>query len=78
MRKLEILICFIGLACLFSNSIILFYNFISAYFNNYQIIFKINDFGEANLELIFLPISIILGLYAILTIFKYLPKPKKN
>ena len=77
MRRLKIIICGIGIACLLSNSIFLFYTFISAYFNNYQIIVRINNYGEANLELIFLPISIILGLYAILSIFKYVPKPKK-
>ena len=77
MKQLKILICGIGFACLLSNSFILFYTFIAAYFNNNQIVVTINEIGEANFELVFLPISIILGLYAILTIFKFVPKPKK-
>jgi len=55
----------IGFAFLISNSIILFITFLLAYFNNFEILININNYGEANFELALIPATIILGIYAI-------------
>lgn len=50
----------------FSLSLVLFYTFISAYMSDYDIIVQINEYGEAHIEMIILPITIgfcIIGLW---------------
>jgi len=78
MQRLKILAITIGIACLVSNSIVLFYTFFIAYLNEYKITININNFGEANIEIILIPLSIILGLYSIITFFRLIPKIKKQ
>jgi len=69
------LICGIGLGCLVSNSIVLYITFLWAYFfNGYVFATQINAFGEAHVEFILLPISIILGFYASFSLFNQMLK----
>jgi len=73
--KTKTLLCGIGLTCLLANSLVLYISFLWAYFSNdYVFSARINDFGEAHFEFILLPITIILGLYAIINLFKLMPK----
>ena len=73
--KGKTLLCGIGITCLFANSLVLYISFLWAYFSNdYVFSARINDFGEAHLEFILLPITIILGLYAIISLAKLLPR----
>jgi len=73
------LICGIGLGCLVSNSIVLYATFLWAYFfNGYVFAAQINAFGEAHIEFIMLPISIILGLYASFSLFKQMLKSTQS
>jgi len=66
----------IGSAFLISNSIILFFTFISAYLNNYVITININKFGEAHIEFIFIPFSICIGIYSLYILFRNLKVEK--
>jgi len=76
---LKTLFTIIGLACIVSNSVVLYIAFLWAYFyNNYIFIATINDFGEANLEFIILPASIVLGVYAMSNFFKYIQSESKT
>jgi len=76
---LKTLLCGIGLACLIANTIILLITFLWAYFyNDFVFSARINDFGEAHLELIFLPITLVLGLYASINFFKKQPTKTKT
>ena len=76
---MKTLFTIIGLACLVSNSFVLYIAFLWAYFyNNYIFIAKINDFGEAHLEFIILPASIALGVYAMINFFKYMQSESKT
>jgi len=75
MSQANVLMCGIGITCLIANSIVLYISFLWAYFsNNYIFSARINDLGEAHLEFILLPLSIILGLYAAINLFRYMPK----
>ncbi len=66
---------FIGFACLISNSIILYVTFLWAYlFNDFKLSIDINSIGEAHIEFFLIPITIIIGLYSIRGLIKYLPK----
>lgn len=55
----------IGIIVLLANSVTLYITFLFAYFNNGKIMVHINNYGEANLELILIPVTIILGIYAL-------------
>jgi len=81
MYRVKNIIISIGIACLISNSVVLFYTFFIAYLNNYQVLVNINNFGEAHFEFIFIPISIVLGIYSIISLygnnFKYKGQSKK-
>jgi len=55
----------IGLAILISHAFILYAIFLEAYFNDFVAVFEINVFGEALLEFILMPITLILGFYAV-------------
>jgi len=64
-----------GIACLVANSVILYITFLWAYlFNDYTLSVSINSIGEAHIEFILLPTTIILGLYSIKKLIVYLPK----
>ena len=78
MYLLKNLMIAIGIACLISNSLVLFYTFFIAYLNDYQVLININNFGEAHFEFIFIPISIILGLYSVIALYKLNLKSKKQ
>jgi len=73
----KVLLCGIGLTCLISNSIVLYVSFLWAYFSNdYVFSVRINDFGEAHIEFFLLPLTILLGLYSIIVLFKNMPRKK--
>jgi len=75
MSQKKILLCGIGLTCLIVNSLVLYVTFLWAYLSNdYVFSASINSFGEAHIEFILLPLTIGLGLYATVSLFKYLPK----
>lgn len=78
-QRSKVLIYGIGLGCLVSNSIVLYITFLWAYFfNGYVFAAQINAFGEAHIEFIMLPISIILGLYASFSLFKQMLKSTQS
>ena len=59
-----------------ANSIVLYITFLFAYFsNNYVFSININSYGEAYLEFIVLPISLVVGLYSVVNLFKQI-KPE--
>jgi len=70
MRRSQTIIMGIGVASLISHSIVLFITFLLAYFQGYKIIIDINRFGEAHLELIIIPVTIIIGIYSVYILFK--------
>jgi len=70
MYLLKNLIIAIGIACLITNSIILFYTFFLAYLNDYQVLINVNNYGEAHFEFFIIPFSIILGIYSIIALYK--------
>jgi len=75
---LKLLVYSIGLCCLIANNIVLLISFLWAYFfNDYIFIANINKFGEAHLELIILPVSLLLGIYAIFGILNQLKENRK-
>ena len=75
MSQIKVLLCGIGLTCLISNSIVLYASFLWAYFSNdFVFSVKINDFGEAHIEFILLPLTITLGLYACIMLFRFMPR----
>ena len=77
MNKKHILII-TGLAILLSHAFILYWIFLEAFFNpNYIGILEINRYNEANLEFIFMPISILLGIYATKETLKILRRQKQ-
>jgi len=71
--KTKTLLAIMGIGCLLAHSIVILITFLYAYFyNNYIFIANINGIGEAHFELILIPITIILGMYGILYVFKKL------
>ena len=56
----------IAIAAMFSTTIVFFISFLYAYFNGYYINITINDYREANPEIILLTIIVILGLYSLI------------
>jgi len=74
-KRSKILIYSIGLGSLVANSFVLYITFLWAYFfNDYVFSIRINALGEAHIEFVLLPISIILGLYASFVLFKQMLK----
>ena len=68
----------IGISSLVANSVILYITFLFAYFsNNYVFSININNYGEAYIELIIIPVSLLLGIYAVVNLFKQI-KPEKT
>ena len=55
----------IGILLMFSTTIVLALTFIKAYFNDFKATVTINDYNEANIEIVLLTITFILGLYSI-------------
>ena len=56
----------LGISLLISNTFVLYFTFLSAYFNGFKVIVNINNFGEADFEaFIFIPLCIVLGFYAL-------------
>lgn len=75
MSQQKILLCGIGLVCLIANSLVLYISFLWAYFsNNYVFSARINDFGEAHFEFVLLPVTLVLGVYAVINLFRHVPK----
>ena len=75
MSQPKVLLCGIGITCLIANSIVLYISFLWAYFSNdYVFSARINDLGEAHFEFVLLPVTIILGLYAVVNLFRHMPK----
>jgi hypothetical protein len=72
------LIC-IGFGMLIANNISLLVTFIWAYFNDYEaVVVHINRYNEANIEMMLIPFTIILGCYAIYETLKYLPVKRRK
>jgi len=68
----------LGLSFLVSHAIILYAIFLEAYFNDFIAVLEINVFGEAYLEFIFMPCSLVLGFYAVYEVVKKLRKEKRT
>lgn len=76
--KKQTWIIIIGLGLLLSNSFVLYAIFLEAIVsNNFIAVFEINKYEEAPFEFIFMPINILLGLYAIYLVITDL-KDKKD
>lgn len=75
LKQKKLLISVIGVAALIANSIVLYITFLWTYFaNDYTFTAKINTIGEAHIEFILLPISIILGIYGVKNLFSKIPR----
>lgn len=57
------IVTLIGISVLLANTIVLFVTFIYAYIRGGKIYITIDSIGEANMELLLLTVTIILGLY---------------
>jgi len=67
----------IGLAVMLSNTIVLYLVFLEAFFDpNFIGVLEINRYGEAPIEFIFMPCSLLLGLYTVRLIGKDLKDRK--
>ena len=70
-QQTRFLLLSIGLLGLIANNIVLYITFLYAYFfNDYRFSFTINQFGEAHLEFIVLPLTLALGIIASITLLK--------
>jgi hypothetical protein len=72
MNKKEKILCMIGLGCLLGHAIVVYITWTIAYFTDHTFSFAINRYGEAMFEFFFIPITIILGIYSIHLVIKYL------
>lgn len=71
MLNKRVLLYAIGLGALVANSISLYITFLWAYFINDMVFAtNINCYGEAQLEMIVIPITMIVGFWSIFDIFK--------
>ena len=64
MGKARNAVVILGLLIGISNSIVLYLSFLFAYFNDYVFSVNINNFGEAQVEFIVLPLALLLFIYA--------------
>jgi hypothetical protein len=65
MKYARKLMTVIGLSAMIGSTITLYFTFLMAYFNNYRIGIAINDYGEAQIELIWLLLSIPFIIYVV-------------
>ena len=66
-----------GLGGLLGISICMYSIFLYAYFNDYKAAITINDFGEANFELILIPFCIGAGIWSIYFLFKKIKEAER-
>ena len=79
MINLKKLLTVIGLGCLLSHSIILYIIFLEAYFmNDFKAVLEINRFGEANIEFVIMPVTVILGFYTVRQVMNAYKRDKKG
>jgi len=79
MSKTKKLITIIGLGCLLSHTLILYIIFLEAYFmNDFKAVLEINRFGEANIEFIIMPITVILGFYTVRQVMNAYRRDRKG
>jgi hypothetical protein len=64
-RNIKKVIGIMGLGMLFTHSMVMFMTFLRAYFNGGKTLITVNSVGEANIEFILIPVSLIMGLYGI-------------
>ena len=70
-KRSTVLLYTIGLGCLISNSLVFYITFLSAYFSDGQAItITVNNFSESTIEFIFIPLSLIIGLYTVISLFR--------
>ena len=69
-QRIKKILQMLGVGVLFAYSITLYSTFLMAYFHNYRILVAVNKFGEANIEFIIIPITLIWGLWALIGIFR--------
>lgn len=74
-KKQRILII-TGLAVLLFHSFVLYAIFLEAFANNFIAVFEINVYGEAYPEFIYMPVSLVLGAYAVLKTVKILRRER--
>ena len=68
--KIKELLKILGVGVLFSHSIVLYTTFLTAYFNGHRVMVYVNRSGEANIEFIIMPITLVLGLWALYCMYK--------
>jgi hypothetical protein len=70
-KRSKVLIYSIGICCLIANSIVLYITFLSAYFSDGQAItITVNNFSESYIEFILIPLSLIIGMYTLFSLFR--------
>jgi len=62
MNKFKKYLLVIGLLLGVGNTILIYITFLNAYFNNMKTIVLINEFGEAHLEFVLIPILLALNI----------------
>jgi len=55
----------LAITAMFAITIVFFFVYVVTYFNGYYLTISINDYGEANVEVILFSIITILGLYSL-------------
>ena len=72
------LIVIFGITLNLASSIVLYITFLLAYTNNHTAIIKINNYNEANLELFFISLVIIIGIIGLGLSIKNIEKKRDN
>ena len=67
-----------GISIGIGNSLVILWIFLTAYFHGYKTLVVINDYGEANFELILIPVMLIISLISLVVFMKVYGKPKKE
>ncbi len=59
-------LAFLGVGMLFAHSCSLYWMFLEAYYNDYELLIAVNNYNEANIEFVMIPVTLIWGFYGIL------------
>ena len=59
-----------GIAGLFAHSVTMYYTFLRAFFHGYRTLVTVNGFNEAWFEFVFIPVTLLWGLWGIIHFFR--------
>jgi hypothetical protein len=74
MKNIKRLLQILGVGCLLSHSVVLYIMFLKAWFNDYRTLINVNVIGEAGVEFVVIPFTIMLGVYGLYGLVRNLGK----